>query len=154
MKETSIFDQFGRQPKIVFEKTDQNALLPKKAYPQDVGWDIFSIENVVIPAKWQKNLKTGLKLAFLDEGYWFKIESRSGLAFKNDIVAFQGIIDNNYRGEIGVKLFNFSDQNYEVKVGDRIAQLVIYYENIDFSVEWGKVVNTNRGNSGFGSSGK
>lgn len=150
----SLLDQIARQPKIIFEKADINAMLPKKAYPQDVGWDIFSVENVTIPAKSQKNLRTGLKLAFLDEGYWIKVESRSGLAFKNDIVAFQGVIDNNYRGEIGIKLFNFSNQNYDVKIGDRIAQLVIYFENIDFSIEWGKVVDTNRGNSGFGSSGK
>jgi dUTP pyrophosphatase len=150
----SILADIVRQPKIVFEKNHPNALLPKKAYANDAGLDLFSVEDCVIPAKGTNNVNIGLKLAFLDEGYWFKIESRSGLAFKHDITAFQGVIDNPYRGNIGVKLFNFSDQDYQVKCGDRIAQIVIYYENNDFSIEWGKASNTVRGNSGFGSSGK
>jgi dUTP pyrophosphatase len=150
----SILDDIIRPPKIVFEKSHPNALLPKKAYEHDAGLDLFSIEDIIIPAKGTSNVNIGLKLAFLDEGYWFKIESRSGLAFKHDIIAFQGVIDNNYRGNIGVKLFNFSDKDYQVKAGDRVAQIVIYYENNDFSIEWGKVINTNRGNGGFGSSGK
>ena len=150
----SILDDIIRPPKIVFEKSHPNAYLPKKAYEHDAGLDLFSVEDVIIPAKGTINVNIGLKLAFLDEGYWFKIESRSGLAFKHDIIAFQGVIDNNYRGNIGVKLFNFSDKDYQVKAGDRVAQIVIYYENNDFSIEWGKVVNTNRGNGGFGSSGK
>lgn len=150
----SILNKMIRQPKIAFEKTHPNALLPKKAYDKDAGWDLFSVEDSIIPAKGCNNVNIGLKLAFLDEGYWFKIESRSGLAFKHDIIAFQGVIDNNYRGNIGVKLFNFSNQDYNIKMGDRIAQIVIYFENNDFSVEWGKVIDTNRGNGGFGSSGK
>jgi dUTP pyrophosphatase len=150
----SILDPIARQPKVIFEKTHSDAILPKKALARDAGWDISSIEDVVVPAKSSLSVRSGLKLAFIDEGYWIKIESRSGLAFKNDIVAFQGVVDGNYRGEIGIKLFNFSDKDYEIKKGDRVAQMVIYYENIDFSIEWGKVVPSNRGNSGFGSSGK
>ena len=151
--ETSILKEFGRKPKIVFEKTHPNAILPSKKFPQDAGWDLHSVEDTIIPANGQNTVNIGLKLAFLDSGYWFKIESRSGLAFKNDIVAFAGIIDGTYRGNVGIKLFNFGNTDYQVKTGDRIAQMVIYMENIDFDVEWGKVVETTRGSGGFGSTG-
>jgi dUTP pyrophosphatase len=149
----SILEDF-RQPKMCFEKLHQNTRLPQKAHPKDEGWDLFSIENSTIPSRGSYIFKTGLKLAFLDEGYWLKIESRSGLAFKNDIIAFQGVIDNEYRGEIGVKLFNLSEVPYDVKIGDRIAQLTIHYSNVDFGVEWGKVIATSRHSNGFGSTGR
>ncbi len=151
--EKSILDAMER-PKMFFEKIHQNAQLPKKNYPEDVGWDIFAIEKQTIAGKSSAIIKTGLKLAFLEEGYWIKIESRSGMAFKHDVVAFQGVIDNLYRGEIGLKLFNFSDNSYEIEVGDRVAQIAINFSLVDFSVGWGKVLDTTRGSKGFGSSGK
>jgi dUTP pyrophosphatase len=153
MNKSLLEEAFGRRPRITFEKTHPNAILPSKTYQQDVGWDLYAVEDVTIPAKSQNVVDIGLKLAYLDQGYWFKVESRSGLAFNHNITAFAGIIDNTYRGVIGVKLFNFGTLDYHVKAGDRIAQMVIYMENIDFDVQWGKVVETNRGNAGFGSTG-
>lgn len=155
VKEFSLLrDVMERQPKMVFEKIHPEAKLPIKSLPQDVGWDVSSVEDSIIHPKSSNIVKIGLKLAYIDEGYWIKVESRSGLAFKHDVVAFQGVIDNQYRGEIGIKLFNFSDQKYIVNKGDRIAQLVVYYENIDFGVGWGSATNTNRAEKGFGSTGK
>jgi len=151
--EKSILDDIER-PKMVFEKTHQNAQLPKKAHPTDVGWDIFAVEDQTIQPNSSAVVKTGLKLAFLEEGYWIKIESRSGMAFKHDVIAFQGVIDNSYRGEIGLKLFNFSSNPYNIKTGDRVAQIAINFSLVDFGVSWGKVVNTDRGSGGFGSTGK
>jgi dUTP pyrophosphatase len=153
MNKSMLEELFGKRPKIVFEKTHQNAILPSKKFPQDVGWDLYAVEDATIPAKSQNVVNIGLKLAYLDKGYWFKIESRSGLAFKDNIVAFQGVIDNNYRGNVGIKLFNFGDKDYHVKAGDRVAQMVIYMENVEFDVEWGSVVQTARGSGGFGSTG-
>jgi dUTP pyrophosphatase len=149
----SILEDF-RQPKMSFEKIHPEAKLPQKAHPKDEGWDLFATENSIIPSKGSYVFKTGLKLAFLDEGYWLKIESRSGLAFKNDIIAFQGVIDNEYRGEIGIKLFNLSQSPYDVKKGDRIAQLTIHYSISDFGVEWGRMSLTSRQSNGFGSTGR
>jgi dUTP pyrophosphatase len=153
MNKSLLEEMCGKRPRIAFEKTHCNAILPSKTYQQDVGWDLYAVEDVTIPAKSQNVVDIGLKLAYLDQGYWFKIESRSGLAFNHNITAFAGIIDNTYRGVIGIKLFNFSTIDYQVKVGDRIAQMVIYMENIDFDVQWGNVVQTNRGSGGFGSTG-
>ena len=150
---TSILEDI-RQPKIVFEKIHPNAQLPKKAHPKDEGWDLFAIEDQIVDAKCSAIVKVGLKLAYLDDGYWIKVESRSGLAFKHDIVAFQGVIDTNYRGELGVKLFNFSNIPYNIKRGDRVCQITVKYSLVDFSIEWGKVVESDRGGNGFGSTGK
>lgn len=150
----SILEHIARQPKIVFEKIHQNAKLPFKKHLNDVGWDLFSPEDSIIQAKESAILSTGLNLAFLDEGYWLKIESRSSLAFNNDLFCIGGIIDNEYRGEIKLKMLNFSNQPYEIKTGDRIAQIVVNYLLNDFGLEFGKSVATNRGNGGFGSTGK
>jgi dUTP pyrophosphatase len=151
--EKSILDNMER-PKMVFEKTHPNAQLPKKAHPTDVGWDIFAVEDQVIEPKSSAIVKTGLKLAFLEEGYWIKIESRSGMAFNYDVIAFQGVVDNSFRGEIQIKLFSFSNVPYNIKTGDRVAQIAINFSLVDFGVEWGKVKNTDRGSGGFGSTGK
>ncbi len=153
MQKSILEEMFGRKPRILFEKTHPNAVLPSKTYPQDVGWDLYAVEDVTIPAKSQNVVDIGLRLAYLDQGYWFKVESRSGLAFNHNITAFAGIIDNTYRGVIGIKLFNFGAIDYHIKTGDRVAQMVIYMENIDFDVEWGNVVETKRGSGGFGSTG-
>ena len=64
-----------------------------------------------------------------------------------------GIIDEGYRGDAGVKLYNLTDKDYEVKVGDRIAQFVVY-SNHPVNVTEGTVVQSDRGDKGFGSSGK
>ena len=101
--------------------------------------------SIVIP--------TGLFIA-LPDGYEATIRSRSGLAFKYDIVAFHGLIDADYRGEIKVKLFNFSNNSYLIQPGERIAQLKIAPVS---QIEWDEVLdlsNTERGEGGFGSTGK
>ena len=87
-------------------------------------------------------------------GWWFRIEPRSGLGFKHNLQPHLGVIDNGYRGDLGVKLYNLGNKDYEVKPGDRIAQFVVY-PLIQPVCSWAdEVENTNRGDSGFGSSGK
>lgn len=139
---------------IKFKPLSEKAILPTKAYDSDTGWDVYSIEDVIIPAKSSGIIKVGLQLADITEGYWFKIESRSGIGFRDGIVAFSGIIDNGYRNEIGVKLFNFSDKDFKIKTGDRVAQIVVYklYET---TIEFTDVISdSHRGHKGFGSSGR
>jgi dUTP pyrophosphatase len=140
-------------PNMKFEKTHPNAQLPKKNFPTDSGWDLFAVENTVIPANGKAVVPVGLKLAYLEDGYWLSVESRSGLSFKNSILAHPGVIDQNYRGDLGVLLYNHSSADYNVSAGERIAQLVLHY-NIQINVDWGAVQLTDRGEKGFGSSGK
>jgi len=140
-------------PSMKFEKTHSEAVLPAKNFPSDSGWDLVAVEDTVIPANGRNTVPVGLKLAYLESGYWLSVESRSGLSFKHGILAHPGIIDQNYRGDLGVLLYNHNAADYNVKKGDRIAQLVLHY-NIDINVGWGTVQSTDRGEKGFGSSGK
>lgn len=141
------------EPKMLFERTHPDAQLPKKNFESDAGWDLFAVESQFIPGLHTAIVPVGLKLAFLEPGYWIRVESRSGLSFKHSVLAHPGVIDQNYRGDLGVLLYNHGHEDYTVNKGDRIAQLVLYY-NINMNVGFGTVQNTDRGTKGIGSSGK
>jgi dUTP pyrophosphatase len=139
---------------IKFLKTHPDAVLPSKNNSNDSGYDMTSVEDIVIPARGSAVVPVGLTLADLNPGYWIRIESRSGMAFKFGITAFNGIIDNAYRGDLGVKLFNHTDTDYTVAKGNRVAQLVIYPLVNGEAIWANSVTETTRGDKGFGSSGK
>ena len=139
--------------KLKFEKTHVDAVLPIKNHQSDTGMDVTSVEDVTIPARGSAVVDVGLKFAYIEEGFWVKVEGRSGLGFKYGIMPHPGIIDEGYRGDAGVKLYNLTDNDYEVIAGDRIAQFVVY-ANYPVVVEEGEVVDSERGEKGFGSSGK
>ena len=142
---------------IQFVKTHEKAVLPKynhsDPYTGDSGLDVTSVQDIIIPSGGSAVVPVGLKLAYVTPGYWFRVEGRSGLGFKHSISPHFGIIDNPYRGDMGIKLYNFSKVDYTVKAGDKIAQLIVYpliQANVNFVNE---VSETNRGEKGFGSSG-
>jgi dUTP pyrophosphatase len=141
------------KPMMAFCKTHEDAQLPKKNHEDDAGWDLFSVEEKTIPANGKGVVDVGLRLAHLEPGYWIRVASRSGLSFKSGILAHPGVIDNGYRGSLGVLLYNHSNEDYTVSKGDRVAQLVAHF-NVDLNVEWGDIQDTTRGDKGFGSSGK
>ena len=138
---------------LQFEKTHRDAVMPEKNHSSDTGMDVTSVEDVYIPARESAVVDIGLKFAFIEPGFWVKVEGRSGLGFKHGIMPHPGIIDEGYRGDAGVKLYNLTDKDYEVKAGDRIAQFVVY-ANYPVVVEEGEVEDSERGEKGFGSSGK
>jgi dUTP pyrophosphatase len=142
---------------VKFVKTHSDAKLPKfnieHPLTGDIGADLYSVENVIIPAKGSNVVPVGLTVGYIEPGYYFIISPRSGLGFKNGIQPHLGRIDNQYRGDIGIKLFNFSDTSYEVKPGDRIAQIE-FHKLIQPKFEWiEEAVESDRGANGFGSSG-
>jgi len=144
--------------RVKFKKTHSDARLPAvnntEAGVGDSGYDLTAVEDVTIPAKGSAVVSVGLTLAYIKPGWWFRIEPRSGLGFKHSIQPHLGVIDNGYRGDLGVKLYNFGDKDYEVRAADRIAQFVVY-PLIQPVCEWAdEVEETDRGASGFGSSGK
>lgn len=143
---------------ILFKKVHDFAKLPVKANAEpatgDSGYDIFSVEEVFVPARGAAVVPVGLRLAYITPGYWFRIEPKSGLGFKYGLQPHLGIIDNQYRGDMGIKIYNFSDIGYTYNIGDKVAQFVVY-KLLNSKVDWSdKIYETNRGSQGFGSTGR
>lgn len=142
---------------IKIKKINSLAKVPSRANPTDAGADIFSVVADIIPPLTRKLIKTGISIEIpesLTKRYYGRIAPRSGLAFKNGIDVLAGVIDSGYRGELGVVLFNSDkDKEFEIKIGDRIAQLIIEeHYNFEFE-EVSDLSETERGDGGFGSTG-
>ena len=143
---------------IDFVKTHPDAILPYKNHPHltkgDTGYDLFAVETTTIPARGSAVVPVGLKLGYITPGYWFRIEARSGLGFKKHLFPHFGIIDNGFTGDLGVKLYNFSDQDQVIEKGKGVAQFIIYkIENANIRwIDEQDVKETERGEKGFGSS--
>ena len=136
---------------------NSNYDLPSYSTEQSSGLDLRAniLEKIILAPFDRKLIPTGLSIS-IPEGYEAQVRPRSGLSIKNGITVLNspGTIDSDYRGDIGVILINLSKESYTINPGDRMAQLVFSkYEKI----EWGIVSdlpNSNRGKSGFGSTGK
>ena len=129
--------------------------LPKYARDGDAGMDICAAEDIHIsPFNW-KAISTGLFVEIPD-GYEIQIRSRSGLAFKHGISVLNspGTIDSGYRGEIKVILKNSDHHRYDVKKGERIAQMVVSEFTKTSFIEVAELSDTERGEGGLGSTGK
>lgn len=146
--------------KVEITQIDKNIIdlpLPKYQTDGSAGMDVYSsnVEAIELKPRETVLIPTNLAIA-LPKGYECQVRSRSGLAAKYGVFALNapGTIDSDYRGEIKVILSNFGNEPYNIKKGDRIAQLVIAkYEHIT----WDKCENltdTDRGSGGFGSTGK
>lgn len=131
--------------------------LPQYATVQSAGLDLranLDTSITLLPME-RRLIPTGLRIA-LPQGYEAQVRPRSGLALKHGITLLNtpGTIDADYRGEIGIILVNLSTEPFTIADGDRIAQLVIArYEQ----AEWTEVSSldvTERGEGGFGHSGK
>jgi dUTP pyrophosphatase len=141
---------------VRFAKTHPDAQLPTRAHTDpgvgDSGYDLFAVEDVFIKAWSSAVVPIGIKVAYIEPGYWFRIEGRSGLGFKKGVTPHFGVVDNSYRGDCGTKLYVFADQDVQINKGDRVAQ-IIFYPLIEADVNWGEVEETKRGEKGFGSTG-
>ena len=132
---------------------EKGAYVPERAHKTDAGLDVKSCENRLIKSHRGALLRTGLHVQ-LPHGTAGLLVSKSGLNVKHGITS-TGLIDEGYKGEIMVKLYNHSDYDYYVNAGDKISQLVVIpvlYE--DIHIKNFLDADTDRGNNGFGSSGK
>jgi dUTP pyrophosphatase len=136
-----------------YKKTNKELNTMTKKNPYDAGLDICSNENLTLRANSSSLISTGLYLEIPDFHVGL-IWSRSGLSVKNEIEVGAGCIDSIFRGEIKVHLYNYSDKDFEIQIGDRIAQLLTVPIRIDNYIEVDELSSTARGDSGFGSSGK
>jgi dUTP pyrophosphatase len=133
----------------------QDGFVPIYATPGDAGCDLRSIHQLVISAGERKLVHTGVKLAMPD-GYVGLVHPRSGLAAKHGITVLNapGTVDAGYRGEIMVTLLNTSAEDFSIKIGDRIAQLLFQKVERARFISVTELPESSRGESGFGSSGR
>ncbi|KAL1336381.1 hypothetical protein HN51_030750 [Arachis hypogaea] len=134
------------------KKLSNNAVLPSRASPLSAGYDLSSAVETKILARGKALVATDLSIS-IPEGTYARIAPRSGLALKHSIDVGAGVIDADYRGPVGVILFNHSDVDFEVKVGDRVAQLILEKIVTPDVVEVEDLDSTVRGEGGFGSTG-
>ncbi|XP_057503976.1 deoxyuridine 5'-triphosphate nucleotidohydrolase-like [Actinidia eriantha] len=134
------------------KKLSEKAVLPSRASPLSAGYDLSSSTEIKVPARGKSLVPTDLSIA-IPEGTYARIAPRSGLAWKHSIDVGAGVIDADYRGPIGVILFNYSDVDFEINVGDRIAQLIIEVIMTPNVEEVDDLDSTARGSGGFGSTG-
>ena len=151
--------------RIPFKKLHPSAILPHKN-EGDIGWDIHCVEDesfqrVIKPEGYIRYLEpgesylfsTGLSLA-IPSGHAMLFRDRSGLAAKNNIHVLAGVIDSSYRGELKVCLINLGKKGYGIWSGDKIVQAIIH-EEVKVTPEWvNELPPTDRGEGGFGSTGR
>lgn len=138
---------------LKFVKLTDQAITPTRASKYSAGYDLYSAYEYTAPPMSNILVKTDLQIAVPD-GCYGRIAPRSGLALKNFIDVGAGVVDQDYRGNVGVVLFNFSKKDFNICKGDRVAQLVcerIAYPELE---ECDSLDETIRGVNGFGSSGK
>jgi len=137
-----------------FKRLVPEAVLPAYAHPSDAGMDLRSVRDVTIAPGARALVPTGL-VVMLPPLYEAQVRPRSGLALKAGVTVLNtpGTIDSGYRGEIGVILANFGETAFEVKKGDKIAQMVIAPVTQPEIAETDVIDETDRGAGGFGSTG-
>lgn len=146
-------EQAERKPMSVrFKKLDPKAIVPKRAKPGDVGYDLYGMEHATLyngapPVA----IKTGIAIE-LPEGYYAQIAPRSGMGLKG-VIVHGGVIDTAYRGDIAVVLSKTGQSYIDLAPGDKVAQLIILPRVDAEFVEAEELSDTVRGATGFGSSG-
>ncbi len=141
--------------RLAVQKLTPAALLPTRAYDGDAGYDLYAIEDATIPAGERASVGTGIAIE-LPERHAGLVLARSGLAARHGIalVNAPGLIDPGYRGEVRVLLLNTDrEQPFAVRVGDRIAQLIVLRIQTPEVVEVEQLAGSERAERGFGSSG-
>jgi dUTP pyrophosphatase len=138
---------------LKIKKLHPHASLPSYAHAGDAGFDLFSIESVVIPASMRVLVRAGIAME-IPTGYVGLVWDKSGLSNNHGLKTLGGVIDAGYRGEIKVGLVNVSNEDYTITAGDKIAQMLIQKVEHAEIKEVTELSDTERGHDGFGSTGK
>ena len=138
---------------IKVKKIEEQAIVPTRSNSDDAGWDLYSITTRPIAPSQRVTIRTGISLQIPEE-YVGLIWPRSGMSVKNGIDVLAGVVDSGYRGEIKVCLLNTSREWMDIKEGDRIAQ-ILFQQVPHFQLQEVDILqNSDRGEGGFGSTGK
>lgn len=141
---------------IRYAKTHDDAREPTRGSTGAAGYDLYSVEDSVIPAGDRVMINTGVSFEIPD-GYYGRVAPRSGLASKHGIDVLAGVADSDYRGTVYAILINHGKEEFLVKKGERVAQFI--FEKIAVTsglieVSQEELTHTERGANGFGSTGR
>lgn len=134
---------------LLVKKLSKAATLPKRSSEGAVGYDLCSAIECVVPPHGKALVPTDLSLCIPD-GLYGRIAPRSGLAVKRFIDVGAGVVDPDYRGNVGILLFNHGDEPFKIEWGDRVAQLILEKVAILEVLETDDLDKTKRGTGGFG----
>jgi deoxyuridine 5'-triphosphate nucleotidohydrolase len=148
---------------LCYKRLSNNATEPTLGTPDSAGYDLYAAESIVIDKVnindageiiiSKECVKTDLAIA-IPSRYYGHICNRSSVSWKKNVHTGAGIIDSDYRGNVGVVLYNLSNVPFVIMKGDRIAQLIVKRrETVDFVEVTNELPETQRGRGGFGSTG-
>ncbi|CAE7811099.1 DUT, partial [Symbiodinium microadriaticum] len=126
--------------------------MPIPGSKYSAGYDLSSAEETIVPSRGKALVKTDIAIS-IPENTYARIAPRSGLAVKKFLDVGAGVVDYDYRGSVGVVLFNHSEEDFPISRGDRIAQLILERISMADIKEVEELVATERGEGGFGSTG-
>ncbi|GMH39817.1 hypothetical protein BSKO_07715 [Bryopsis sp. KO-2023] len=158
MEENVVLQEWNWQmerPKsetLKVKKLSEKARMPTKGSTDAAGYDLYSSESCQVPAKGRMLVSTDISMEIPRSAYG-RIAPRSGLAAKHCIDVGAGVVDADYRGPVKVLLINMGEQDFEVKKGDRVAQLIMEQVCPVTIKEVPELRDTKRSGGGFGSTG-
>lgn len=138
---------------LKIKKLNADAKVPTYAHVIDAGFDLCSIEDIVIGGGKRVVVGTGLAIEIPD-GYVGLVWDKSGLSNNHGLKTLGGVVDAGYRGEVKVGIINLSDFDYKVEAGHKVAQMLIQKVEHAEIVEVAELSDATRGAGGFGSTGK
>jgi len=138
---------------IKIKLLSESAKIPTKGTDAAAGYDLYAAENGEIDPLKRNLIKTNISIA-IPKGYYGRIAPRSGLAYKNGIDVMAGVIDSDYRGDVGVILYNTGVEAFSYNRGDRVAQLIVEKCHKADWLEVEDLSETDRGDGGYGHTGK
>ncbi|AWU47076.1 dUTPase [Sea otter poxvirus] len=141
-----------RNHRLKVSLLSQTAKIPTRGTPQSAGYDLYSAHSYIIPSGGKCVVYTDLQIGVPD-GCYGRIAPRSGLATKYFIDVGAGVIDSDYRGNVGIVLFNFGKNPFKIHVGDRVAQLICECIKIPQVEVVQAMQQSLRDTNGFGSTG-
>ena len=144
---------FKFQGTLFYKKLTVDAKIDIPAYQGDAGYDIHSIQDVIIAPNSSVIIKTGLALE-IPYDYFGILRTRSGYGVKGELQIHHGVIDSGYRNEITIRMYNHGQKEYIVKKGDKVCQLVLFPKIVLILKETNILRPTKRNQKGIGSTGR
>ncbi len=138
--------------RLEFRRLDERAILPTRGSAAAAGLDLYCLEALSLAPRERALARTGLSVA-IPEGFYGRVAPRSGLASKHGLDVLAGVIDADYRGEVGCIIYNTGSEPLELPAQSKICQLIIEKIIIPQAVWAEELPETERGAAGFGSTG-